>query len=99
MTIEVSDDNIFDCRNRARVVEDRDEALRLAAQLGYKFFAWNGTIVSTATDAEVFWPPAGFWIRSSLPFVGWKTGYSYKGTNRWLLCDETVGFAVIPLRK
>ena len=100
MTIAVRDDEIFDIRNYPRdYLYQRRHALQMACKQGYKYIAWNGAIHVSKTDETVFYPPAGFWTPDSLPFIGWKTGYSYSGTSRWLQCDKKVGFAVIPLRK
>ncbi len=100
MTIVIIDDQIFDIRNFERDYEYyRQPTRKMALDRGYPYIAWNGSIVDAETDQEVFYPPAGFWIPSTLPFIGWKKGYAYQGVSLWLKCDKKTGFKVIPLRK
>jgi hypothetical protein len=100
MTTEVRDDQIFDIRNYADDIRfDPGQARRLALSQHYEYVAWNGCIHNASTDETIFYPPAGFYTPSSLPFIGWKSGYSYSGKSLWLLGDKKVGFAVIPFRK
>jgi hypothetical protein len=98
MTTILTDQMIFDIRNYANDIDyDLHRARGVARNLGYEYLSWNGAILIVDTDETIFYPPAGFWDVSTLPFVGWKSGYSYSGTNLWLLGDKKVGFKVIPL--
>jgi hypothetical protein len=99
MTADIDDDQIFDIRNYAKDYRyDVGQARQLALSQGYQYIAWNGSIQDADTHETIYYPPAGFWRPDTLPFIGWKSGYSYYGRSLWLLGDKTVLFAVIPLR-
>jgi hypothetical protein len=99
MATILTDQMIFDIRNYANDIDyDLHRARQVARNLGYEYLSWNGAILIVDTDETIFYPPAGFWDVSTLTFVGWKSGYSYSGTNLWLLGDKKVGFKVIPLK-
>ena len=99
MTTILTDQKIFDFRNFGDDIRDTlHKARRVARDLGYEYLQWNGAILVVATEETIFYPPAGFWDVSTLPFVCWKIGYSYSGTNLWLLGDKKVGFKIIPLK-
>lgn len=98
--IIITDDQIFDFRNfRDTSRFNRSDALAMASNRGFPYFAWNGCIYDVKTDTELFWPTAGFFTRESLPFENWKVGYSYAGKNRWLQGAQDCGFETIPLKR
>jgi hypothetical protein len=101
MNTVITDADIFDIRNYQGSGQlNRDTAGRIAAQDGYVYMVWNGAIEAVATGERIFYPRHGFWEVSSLPFVGWKTGYSYAGKSAWLNGRNPAnGFARIPLRR
>lgn len=95
----VTDADIFDIRNFENDMRFvRDDALKFAREGGYAYIAWNGCIYDASTDTIVFWPTAGFYIRESLPFENWTSGYHYAGRNLWLQGDRKVVFARIPFK-
>jgi len=80
--VTVTNDQIYDRRAIGGRLEVNAER---AKEQGKPFLLFNGVVYDARTLEEVFFPPFGFWIPETLPFIGWKAGYEYSGTHEWLL--------------
>ena len=67
---------------------DLGNVAEIAKKQNKQFILFNGIVYDAHSMEEVFFPEFGFWIAETMPFIGWKIGYEYSGTNKWLLGQD-----------